>query len=653
MTMKQLLSLAFLSFSFVVHTQGDVRINFGHITQNDADITHYKNDSTANALFLFERGKTDFIIGVNRVIIRTKYYAKIKLFNKNGFKHATVKIPVYRNKNAFERVEDIEAVTHNGTVKTYLKKDRIFKDEINEHWSEVKFTMPAVKENSIIEYQYTLESPFKFNFAGWEFQGEIPKLHSEFKAEIPGNYVYNRRLNGFLQLSKNDADIKKNCFSIPGYSGTADCEVLTYAMEHIPAFTPEDYMTSKKDYLSAIKFELAEFRGFDGMNEKYTKTWKDVDKEFKTDKHIGRQLKKDKLLKKQLPPELLAKTTLENAKAIYRYIKNNINYNGKIRLFTEVDVEKALTDKVGNSTEINIALINALRLAGFDVELLLVSTRDNGRPTKLYPVLSDFNYAIAKLNLADKTYLLDATQKAIPFGMLPFKTLNGYGRAMNFDKGSYWYDIVPVKNNGKTTLASLTLTEEGNLQGMMRNSYTGYKAANQRIRISEKGEQQYLNDLENKDDRLRIAEYKLVNFEEPGKRLTENLKITIESDLDGDILRINPFFRSKIGTNPFKLAERTYPIDFGYAQTDNYALNFNVPPEFKITELPENMAIKLPDDGGSYIFMAKNNGNSVQISSKLTLNKTAFPPVVYPYLKEFYKQIIKNQQSYITLEKIK
>ena len=210
--MKYFILVIILCISFNGLSQEKSTYTFGRISQLEADLTVYERDSTANAVYLYEKGKTTFKQTHNSIIISTKYYAKIKIFNKEAFDIATIEIPIYNNKNSSEKVKDIKAITHNDMQKTYLSKDNIFTEKVSDKWSEVKFTMPNLKENSIIEYEYTFESPFMFNFEGWEFQAEIPKIKSEFHALIPGNYVYNRRLNGFQKLSVNESKIKKKMF---------------------------------------------------------------------------------------------------------------------------------------------------------------------------------------------------------------------------------------------------------------------------------------------------------------------------------------------------------------------------------------------------------------------------------------------------------
>lgn len=626
---------------------------FGSLNLNDRQLTLYDQDSTANAVFLYERGKTTFHETTHDIVMRTKYYAKVKIFNKKGEDHATVEIPIYNSAGRSERVTKVKGFTHNESQKTALSQSGIFNEKISENWSTVKFTMPNIKENSIIEYEYTFESPFKFNFKGWKFQTDIPKLHSEFYALIPGNYQYNRTLVGPYKLDVNEAKVKSTCFSIAGIPGSADCEELLYVMKDVPAFIEEQYMASKDNYLSALRFELSEYRGFDGVRQRFTKSWKTVDGEFKGEKSIGRQLRKVDYLKKIVPASVLTGAKDEaHAKRIYQHIKSHFNWNQKYRVFSDVNVKEAYDKKVGNATEINIALINALKVAGFDVELMLIATRKNKLPTKVHPVMTDFNYVLAKLNLDDKTYLLDATDKKMPFGMLPFRTLNSYGRVMNFKKGSYWHQIQPKHNTQTRSSLKLKFNEEGILTGTLNTSNSGYRGLRQRSAFAKGSETQYLDALEENNLDLEVAEYANRNLNDIDKPFGETYQVEILKELDQKTLLINPFIIDRITENPFKLTERSYPVDFGFSQSDIYSLQLEIPEGYSVVSLPENVAIKLPDNGGIYTFNAGQKGTKISLISRIKLLRSVYSPTEYHYLKEFFNQIIKTHSSLITLEKI-
>ncbi len=653
MKKEVIIILLLILLSIKSYAQKNKIYTFGSITQQEHEMKIYPKDSTANAVFLFENGETKFKNTRHGISISTTYYAKIKIFTTEGFDNATIEIPIYHNSERAEKVKDIRAVTHNKYELSSLKKENIFTEKINKNWSLIKFTMPNIKEQCIIEYQYTLDSPFKFNFTGWKFQSEIPKIYSRFYALIPGNYDYNRRLLGYKKLHVNKADIKKACFSVPGASKDADCEELTYVMQDIPAFIEEDYMTSKKNYLSSLKFELSKFTSFQGLDYKYTKNWKSVDKEFKTEKSIGKQLRKVDYLKKRIPESLFTiSNNLEKAKAVYTYIKNHYTWNSKIKLFKDVNVKKAFEEKFGNSTEINIALINALNATGLKADIVLVSTRDNGLPTKLHPVITDFNYAIARIEIDDIEYLIDATDKLQPFGMLPFKTLNTYGRVMDFKKGSYWIDIKPHKINLTRISMNLKMNTNGNFEGQMQKAYNGYKGIDKRRKVNLNSEEEYLEKIEEKHDKLTINSYKNTNLDSINKPLKELFDITIESELNNKIVILNPFLDSKISTNPFKLKERSYPIDFGYPWSFQFSLKLDIPEHYKIKSLPNNTAFKLPNNGGKYIYNISQKGNEIRLISRFSILRSYFTPDEYPFLKEFFNQIIKTQNSLITLEKI-
>jgi len=184
--------IAILLLSFITinsFSQKNTEYRFGELKNEELNLKIYNLDTVANALVLYESGYTVFKIKNDKVIISTKHYKKIKIFNREGYKHASFSIRLYNNKTGFESVDEIKAITHNHLNKTFLSKSEIFEEKVNENWKEVKFTMPNLKEGSIIEVEYTLETPFKFNLTGWEFQSDIPKLYSQYKASIPGNYL--------------------------------------------------------------------------------------------------------------------------------------------------------------------------------------------------------------------------------------------------------------------------------------------------------------------------------------------------------------------------------------------------------------------------------------------------------------------------------
>lgn len=634
------------------------KVEFGAISQSENEFTSYEKDSEATAVYLYEYGDNYFEIRDDYIYLITKYHAKIKILEKEGFEYANVEIPLYHSKDRKEKLVEIKALTHNAAIKNSVKKSEFFEEEINEKWSQTKFTFPNLQEGSIIEYEYEMQSPFYFNFTGWVFQSDIPKLYSEFNAKIPGNWLYNRSLKGDLNLDVNEADIVKGCFEFPRAKDNSDCESLKYVMKDIPAFKDsEEYMLSSNNYRSKIEFELSEYKSFYGGTEKYTKSWEDVDKEFKTDKDIGSQLRKKSFFEKNVDESLLTEgDEFTRAKNIYEFIKNHFTWNEKYSIWQDNKVKTAFDEKRGNVAEINIALINLLNAANIKANMMVLATRNRGLPKKTHPVMNDFNYIVAKVDIEGESYLLDATDKYMPFGMLPFRCLNYYGRVMDFDNESYWYDIEPEKLNAKMIRAQMTLDpEEQKLSGIFDFINMGYNKVAQDEILSTTKEAIYLEKLEEEisDDFHIISHEKNLKYSDD-KKMTERFNFEIENIFQGDNIYLNPFVINFFEKNPFTSSERNYPVDFGYPIKYQYILNMHIPDGYKLKSIPENKSFSMPGDGGILkLNVSDNNSGSISLFFTFELNSAHYSNGYYAGLKQLFNEAVKSQnQSLIVFEKI-
>jgi hypothetical protein len=111
-----------------------------------------------------------------------------------------------------------------------------------------------------------------------------------------------------------------------------------------------------------------------------------------------------------------------------------------------------------------LSLVAALRDARLNAHPVLLSTRNNGLPSPLYPVPTDFNYVIARVKIGDNYYLLDATEDVYPFGLLPERCLNGMGRALGPDS-SQWAPRNATQRKKHVTMFKASLDEQGKITG--------------------------------------------------------------------------------------------------------------------------------------------------------------------------------------------
>ena len=657
--MKKLLLFLLISISLTTVLKAQ-DFTYGTFKQEELSMKHYDRDTSAHAVVLNEYGRARIdVVSDDKIKIIYEYHVKIKIFDSKGFDEGNAMIRLREGSDDNEEVQNITGVTtytdDNGMIKTAeLEQDKIYKTRENKYWTLVKFAMPDLRNGCVIEYKYTTYSPFWDYFPSWSFQSDIPKIYSEYDVHIPGFWLYNASIRGDLKLTKNASEIERQCFTAGG--GKSDCSHLTFGMSNVPAFIEEEDMTSPKNFLSAIYFQLAEFTNpYNGAKTKVAKEWRDVDYDLKHSDYFGSQLKRKDLFKERIVPVIAGKTdSLEKAKAVYEYIQKDIKWNGFFATGSDDGIKKVLETHSGNIAEINLALAAALNAAGLNAQVVLLSTRDNGFINKLYPVQEEFNYAIAKVDIGGKPYLLDASDPLLPFGILPIQCLNDQGRVMSLDKPSYWIDMNTPQKRIVTSTFDLTLEPDGKIKGTMIRYSNGYAAYEKRKEIKKfNSVDEYVESLDERSPRFKIIKSEITNLDSLDQPLAEKYEIEIKeyNNLDHARLTFNPFIMDYISTNPYRLAERNYPIDRGMPLTERFTLTLHLPDNYVVETPPQPVGVSLPNSGGKFETFYQGDDKSFTFSHIVQFNKAIYGSGEYAYLKELYNKIILSQKAVMVLKK--
>lgn len=647
----------FFSYSLTAQ-EGD--FNFGEIPKEDFFMTGYAGDSTANAVVLKEFGNT-FIDNTQDNLLVFNYHVRIKILNTQGVDQANFVVPIHKVSGSIhvENVYNVKGSTFNmvnGSVtETDLKQKNIFTQNKDHYTDLVKFTLPDVHAGSVIEVSYTLSSPFIYNFRGWDFQSNIPKMYSEYWARIPANFDYNISLVGYYKLTENERSLVKDCLtSFNG--GRADCTLMKLGMKDIPAFKEEKYMTSPKNFLSAVHFELSAIHRFNGSSEKVAQTWSDVDQSLTLNKDFGVQLKKGQAFLKKYLDTLYSQNTdeLSKARKIYAFIQNHYRWDGYDGILCENGIKESFDKRQGNVGDINLSLTAALRAGGFKASPVLISTRNNGLPPDVFPVISDFNYVLVQLQLPQQTCLLDAADPSLPFGVFPVACINGNGRVIYHDKPSEWIPVTAPVRLEQVNMAKISLNDSGDITGTITKTYKGYLALSKREEIHHYNSlQDYITATGSQWNRITVIHDSVSNLDNPDTALIENIDVKWppSQDLSADKIIFNPFFQSYVSENPFKLATRNYPVDFGAPEKLFSVLIFDFPKDYHIISSPDDHVMLLPDGGGRYLLGTKIIGNQLIITTLLEQTQPVYQPEEYPVLKEFYNRIVQAERGVIVLSK--
>ena len=355
----------------------------GKVTIQELNQKQHLTDTSAVAAILFSKGKSYFeYVENSHFVLMTDVEVKIKIYKKGGLDWANKEIAYYIGGDKDESVIINKATTYNivnGKIeKTKLNGEGEFKENVNKFWATKKISMPNVKEGSIIEYKYTIKSPYFSNLQDWKFQQTIPVDYSEYKTIIPEYFSYNfySRGNVILNTKKEtkyrSIDIYDKALATNGrnisYQNTTTRislseNVTSIDTKNVPALVEEDYANNMDNYLSSIQYQLASIKYPNEMIKLYSDTWEDVAKSINENYNFGEELKKDNYFEADYVKLVNGKDLTNEAKinTIYDYVKNHYKWNEMNEIYTDVGVNKAYKDKVGNVAAINVKLISADR----------------------------------------------------------------------------------------------------------------------------------------------------------------------------------------------------------------------------------------------------------------------------------------------------
>jgi len=648
-------------------------IKFGEVPIEDLKMVTYQKDSSATALILTDYGESIIKYDDNDgFILHFERLRRIKILTKDGLDYANFSIPLYHDNGDDEKLMGLKGVTYNlenGKVQeTKLKSDGIFTEKQDANIDITKITMPNVKVGSVIEIAYIVRSEFIFNFQDWEFQSAIPAVWSEYRARIPEYFTYERYMQGYVPVTINEQTREPNSITLiskersnNGYLSKTSFSNdkidfqeyrFRWAMKDVPAFKPEPYITTERDYISKINFELASIKYPDQPAKQYMGSWDDINKQYAESADFHGEVTGNGFLKRTVE-EITAGMASPEDKigAISNYVKANVTWDGYSRRFPSKALRKVLDEKKGSSAEINLLLASLLEKAEIKVAPVLLSTRDHGFVRESTPVSSQFNYVICMATIGEKKYLLDATEKLLPTGILPERCLNGNGFAVS-KEGYQWVPLQATIKSRTAVNAELTLNESGDLAGKLIIDRGGYDALVSRKRYFSKDEAEYVKDLVGNRP-WEISNKAFESIKEVDKPLRESYELTINEHVVAttDALYFNPLIMLKIDENPFKLETRQYPVDYGSGFDRMYMCKLVIPEGYHVDELPQSKVIALPSSAGKYTYSVVKNDKFLVIVSNLQINKSIFSQLEYPNLREFYNQLVAKQAEQIVLKK--
>ena len=644
-----------LLWSFSSFAQKEEHV-FGQITQNEVGMSFYEKDEEAGAVVLFDQGKSSFIrseYNSSAYIISFTRVRRIKIFDKSEYGRAQVEIPYYTDGyGKTEKVFNIEAASYNyedGVLqKSELDPDNVFSEKTNDYWSKKKFAIPNVKEGSIIEYKYELNTPFRFNLPDWEFQSTIPTIYSEYEVRMIPFYEYVYLLQGIGRFDYQESYID----NMDRRFGNIDFQdyVHQYVLKDVQAFKDESYISSIGDYIVKMDFQMSKFHSQTGATTEIITTWPELNKSLLKHDKFGKYITGcKKIVEKNLVGvlDMEDKNPMQKSRVLIEYLKNNFSWNEKTGKYASQKPKEVFAKKSGNTAELNLLLVTLLQAQGLEAIPVLISTRDHGKIDANYPFEHFFNNVVVLIKFEKGYLLVDGSDPLTPYNYLPSNCLNGKGLLVEKESESW----VSLSDNSRSLInEKLKLkisTDEETIQGEFIQESLGYDSRTKRnVYKDETGK--IIADYASRGF-SNIEEVKSINFENTLLPYVIGFKANYPVEIFGDIISIAPFLSFPMSENGLRQEERKYPVDMVYKKNRGYSSYIEIPEGYMVSSLPEkynlnNELIKIE-------YEAKVEGTNVVVVGAIEYKKSVYAPSEYSDLKSHFSKIVKLFNEQIILKR--
>ena len=429
-----------------------------------------------------------------------------------------------------------------------------------------------------------------------------------------------------------------------------------WVMTEVPALREEPFMTTLENYRSKIRFQLQAVNLPNRPRTPVMSSWPELAEDLLDHDNLGDQIGDHRSVREEARSIIDGiEDPMQQMNAIYDAVATSMSWNGMRRVYTGSDLDDVLERRSGTSAEINLLLVSMLQEADLALAApVLISTRDHGHTVPLYPFLSQFNDLIVVASTDEQVMFLDATSPHRPAGVLPLRALNDNGFMLD-EENAQWVDIPRNAPDQRSFFTQGELHADGTVEANVQATYSGPGIAPRR------------SDYESADDdasfvastlfdRYDNAEVGAPRVEIPDARhesvvVRSDVTIPRYANTAADFIYLNPMLLSRWEENPFQAEERTYPVDFGYPGQVEQVISLQLPEGYVIEEMPGNMQVQLPNEGGAYTRLTQEQFGRLTLRSVYTLNQPVIGSQDYEGLRDFFARIVAIESEPIVLRK--
>jgi hypothetical protein len=627
---------------------------FGKITDEEVKMNVFAPDTTAVAVVLYEKGQVYYQINQGFEVCY-EVYVKMKILKPEGTKYGTVEVS-YRDfgNGSREHLEGIDGYSYNyvnGKIeKSRLSKDYIFTEDVDGKIFRKKLSIPNVKPGSLIEYKYTVVSDFEQDIPSWTFQRSIPVCQSIYDVTIPEYYTFHMNTKGYNTIETVKEPVNQT-FVLPGGAFPCTCNHYNMRVRDLPALKKDGYVSYMSDYLSGVTFEISGVQVPGYIYKSYSYTWNDVEKQLIEYGPFGSNLKKSGLFKEEVKQIAATQLTpVAKISAIMALVRAKIKWNDKEQLYTE-DVKNAVKTGIGNSADMNYALICMLKDAGLDAYPVVMSKKSDGRLPISRPTIDGINYFVVGVTVDTLNYYMDASRKNAPVNVLDEDFLVDRAYAvrgvdshlsgmvdLSHLTNSMERDLCLISFVNNKMLIDVTTMQNNQLAYQFRQKYKSYK-----------NQDEYIESLQS-DRSATIDNYTLQGLDSIDQPIVEKYTISKSFPLTATVY-FNPLTVFRQTVNPFKEEKRILPVEFDFPYSRKYTISVMLPAGYTIDEAPKSERMSIKERDAQFSYLLQKQESSFQMVSTVAINQLIYPLNDYSNLRDFWTHMIAKNNEQVVLKK--
>lgn len=578
--------------------------------------------------------------------IKYQYTTVTSVLNKDGDEKAIIAIPYKKGDN----ISDVKVTLYDESgkkIKSYSKSD--FGDFANNNQGTF-YSNNRVLALSYIptQYPYTVEFSYQIGDENTVFLPDfVPFRSTNISLEEAQVKIINK---SGIELKSKTYPSKYNYTAVIESDNAGE---KTYTYKNVPAIDDAFLLPQPVKILPKVSFSLTKFNleGKQGtIND-----WKDFGSWYY--KNILEPVfVSTPAIKAEVAALHLQGTTEERVKKIYQYMQSKTRY-----IFVALGIggwQPMLPDEVqkkgyGDCKGLSTYMKTMLNEAGIPSYYCKINSESSPVSfDKDFPKMGG-NHIILMVPTEKGNIWLENTSQQIAFNHLGYTTTDRNVLVVKKDG----IEVVETpsysaeQSKEKQTL-KIKLNEDNSILGEGNFSYTGnqYDSNLALATMSPKERNESVKDLL---DVLHFEKIEVKNYLNDKDNAVAKFDLDFSANNYSKNAGNNIIFRAVpiYSNNIYKVDEnRELPFELRRSFEDEYEINFTVPKNYKLDEIPENVTVN--SEFGTYKLSFVKNGEELKVSRTIRINKGLYPQEKYNDYINFRKKTINLDNSKILISKI-